>query len=142
MRKALAMAAALVVLAGSSSHADWKTVVHLSTLPVIEGAGIYSAARMLSVTDDSYSKTTAIVSLAALGTQATLGIFKLVGLRGKLANPEALTRAHRLVAYAVAVSAVAMSIAAATDKDVSDTDKGIAYAYNGVTFAPLILFEF
>jgi len=135
----LAVAGAVALSLVAVSRADWKKVVHLATLPVIEGGGIYSSVAVLNASNDPFTTAAAVSTLAALGTQATLGAITMFG---KPANYEAWARAHRLVAYAVTATAVALSVAAASDNSVDDTDKGIPHAYTGLTLVPLIVFEF
>ncbi len=140
MRRSAVVAAALLMgVAAAHVRADWKKTVHLATLPLIEAGGIYSSVAMLSSSNDPFTKAAAISTLAVLGTQATLGSITMFG---KPDNYEAWAKAHRIVAYVVTASAVALSVAAASDAKLSDTNRGITYAYTGLTLVPLIVFEF
>jgi hypothetical protein len=119
--------------------ADWKTVTHLATLPVIEGGGIYGSVKLYQATDRNVAKAAAITNISTLAATAGLGVFTL------FFNPDDYQKwqkIHRIAAYLVAGSAVWLGIQAAQETDMSETDKAITYTYTGLTFAPLILFEF
>jgi hypothetical protein len=118
---------------------NWKLVAHLSSLPLVEGGGIYSSVVALRDSDNGTTQAAAITNLSVLAVNAGLGAFTM------FAHPtrsEAFTKVHRMVGYLVGGAAVFLSVAATNDRNVNETNRAVTYAYTLTTYVPLILFEF
>jgi hypothetical protein len=117
----------------------WKKEAHFLSLPLIEGAGIYSSVRMLQDSKSSGTKASAIASLSLLGIEAGLGCFAIFGPQP---NYPKIHRIHRYVGFALSAAALWMSISAANDVNVRNNDRNIAHGYALLTAIPLIVFAF
>jgi hypothetical protein len=117
----------------------WKKEAHFLSLPVIEGAGIYSSVRLLQDSKSTVTKASAIASLCLLGTEAGLGC---VAIFGPQPNYPKVRRIHRYVAFALSAAALWMSISAANDVNVQNNDRNIAHGYAILTAVPLAAFAF
>jgi hypothetical protein len=134
-----AIVTAISIAACVSSPCAWKKEVHFLTLPFIEGSGIYSAVRILQDSKSAGTKASAITSLSLLGIEAGLGGAAIFGPQP---NYPKLRRIHRFVGFAVAASALWMSISAGNDRNVENRDRNFAYGYAMATAIPVIIFSF
>lgn len=126
------------VLLSFSSGMDKKTLAHIISIPLLDGAGIYSSVRMLN-TESANNKAAAITSLSLLGVNAGLGTLSLV------ANSENMSWArttHRIVGFLVTGASVWMAVSAGIDDDIRTGDKIVAGGFAGLTVVPLIMFSF
>lgn len=139
MKKSFCSIGFLVIISCSICFAGWQKTSHLVSLPLIEGSGIYSSVRLLSVSENAFTKTAAITNLSLLATNAAMGMVTMLGPSDNYAK---LRPWHRALGFAITASGVALSIAAANDHNVTSTDRGITYGYTGLTTVPLILFLF
>jgi hypothetical protein len=126
------------VLLSFSSGMDKKTLAHIISIPLLDGAGIYTSVRMLN-TESANNKAAAITSLSLLGVNAGLGTLSLV------ANSENMSWArttHRIVGFLVTGASVWMAVSAGIDDDIRTGDKIVAGGFAGLTVVPLIMFSF
>ena len=129
----------LCAAAFSSNCFAWKKEAHFLSLPLIEGAGIYSSVRMLQDSKSSGTKASAIASLCLLGANAGIGCTAVFGPQP---NYPKLRRIHRYVGFALSAAALWMSISAANDVNVHNSDRNIVHGYALVSAIPLIVFAF
>ena len=122
----------------TSTHAD-KAVWHYVSLPLIEGAGIYSSIKSLT-DDNSGTSTTAasITNLTLLGTNATFGLITMFSSEDARYK---LRTAHRIIGITVSAAALWLSISASVD-DVETSTRIVSYAYTGMSIIPVIMFSF
>jgi heme A synthase len=139
MRSVLTALLLFVLLHASPSY-GWKALSHYISLPLIEGAGIYTSVYALSHAEQPLTKTASGVNLALLGTNATLGLVTVFS-RGD--TSDRLRRVHRLVAYGITAAALLLSVSASVDENLrEDPVRFVSYGYAGLTAIPLILFAF
>lgn len=121
-----------------TAHAD-KAVWHYVSLPLIEGAGIYSSIKSLT-DDNSGTSTTAasITNLSLLGTNATFGMITMFSSEGARYN---LRTVHRIIGITVSAAALWLSISASVD-EVDKSAKITSYAYTGMSVVPIVMFSF
>ena len=115
-----------------------KEIGHIVSVPVIEGAGIYTSAKMIG-TGDANATAAGITNISLLAINATIGVIKVFG---NVDNYQAWKTAHRIVGYTIAGASVWMAVSAITNNNTSKLDKGIAGGYSALTFVPIILFSF
>ena len=138
MKIKLSMFISCLFLCVVSGHAD-KAVWHYVSLPLIEGAGIYSSIK--SLTDDNSgtsTKVSSITNLSLLGTNATFGMITM------FSSEEArykLRTVHRIIGITVSAAALWLSISASVD-EVDKSARIVSYAYTGMSVIPVIMFSF
>lgn len=128
----------LLILSIGLKAADTKTLAHIISIPIIEGAGIYSSIKVLQ-SDEVNSKAAGITNLSLLAVNGSLGVLTYFG---KVGDYETMRNIHRIVGYAVTGAGVWMSISSAMDKSVQKSDKFIASGYTVLTAVPIIMFTF
>jgi hypothetical protein len=129
----------LILLVLVSSCFAWKKQVHFISLPIIEGAGIYTSVRCLI---DSKSLSTQIpssVNVGLLAANAGLGIATIFTSEK---NYRIMRIVHRITGMGITAAGLWMSIAAANDKDVNNLTRNISYGYTILTTVPIIVFSF
>ena len=117
---------------------DSKTLFHIISIPVIDGAGIYSSVRCLQ-TDNTNNKASAITNLSLLGLNAGLGILSMVNQSDSYRK---LRTTHRVIGFLLSGAAVWLTVSMALDEDIARIDKGMASGYTALTAIPLVLFSF
>lgn len=129
----------LIISACIKTYAiDSKTVLHISTIPVIEGAGIYSSIKMIN-DGNSVSKASGIANISLLALNASLGSIITFG---NVPNYGKLRMIHRIVGFTALGTALWMTIAASTDDNVKSHVKYVSGAYSAMTIVPLVIFKF
>jgi len=76
----------LAVLIFATSAFAWKKEVHFITLPIIEGAGLYTSIRCLMDTRSAATQVPSITTIGLLAATATIGGFRF-------SAPRKITRA-------------------------------------------------
>jgi hypothetical protein len=115
-----------------------KGIAHIMTIPIIEGAAIYTSVNMLQ-TNKINNKAAAITNLSLLSINTGLGITKLFADES---NYSALRKAHRFVGMAVAGASVWIAASTFTDNNSNRLNKGVSAGYSTLTIVPLIMFSF
>ncbi len=123
----------------SVSANDWKTWVHISTVPLIDGGAVYSSVKIFQDSEETNTRASAVANLSVLGVQTTLGLVRLFGKEDIHPTVQLI---HRIVGYCLVGTAIWMSVAVTDDDAISGTDRGVAYGYTGLTLVPHILFTF
>lgn len=121
-----------------ASAMDGKTLAHIISVPLIEGAGIYSAVNMIQ-SDNSNSKAAGITSVSLLGLNAGLGAFTMFG---NAENYSSFRLVHRILGFAVTGAGLWMTISAATDDNIKSHVPYVAGGYTALTVVPLVIFRF
>ena len=129
----------LTVLIFATSAFAWKKEVHFITLPIIEGAGLYTSIRCLLDTRSAATQVPSITTITLLAANATIGGIAIFGPQD---NYPVLRTIHRFVGMAITAAGLWMSIAAGNDKDVNNLTRNISYGYTLVTTIPIIIFSF
>jgi hypothetical protein len=124
-----------------SVHAfGWKDISHYISLPLIEGGGIYSSVKALSVADLSTTKAAAGTNIGLLASNATLGTIAFF-LEGDARSN--IRTVHRIVGFTLTAAAVWLSIQMSVDDNMKEEPaRYISYGYAGLTVVPIILFSF
>ena len=138
MKIKLSIFVSCLVLSIVSAHAD-KAVWHYISLPLIEGAGIYSSIK--SLTDDNSgisTKAASITNLSLLGANATFGMITMFSSEDARYK---LRTAHRIIGITVSAAALWLSISASVD-EVDKSARIVSYAYTGMSVVPIIMFSF
>ena len=128
----------ICILFTISLSMDSKTLFHIISIPVIDGAGIYSSVRCLQ-TDDSNNRAAAITNLSLLGLNAGLGVLTIVNQSDSYRN---LRTTHRVIGFLLSGAAVWLTVSMIPDDDIARVDKGVAGGYTALTAVPLVLFSF
>jgi len=116
-----------------------KGLYHFISLPLIEGAGIYTSVK--SLTDDvsgPSTKAASITNLALLGTNGALGLTAMLlpeETSGKMRT------VHKIVGYTVAAASIWLAISGSVD-EIDKTTRYVSYGYGGLTLIPVIMFSF
>jgi hypothetical protein len=116
-----------------------KEIFHFISLPLIEGAGIYTSVR--SLTDDNSDQSTkaaAITNLSLLGTNGALGLITMFlkdDARLKLRTT------HRIMGFTISAASLWLSIATSVD-DIENSTQYVSYGYTAVTLIPIFTFTF
>jgi hypothetical protein len=142
MRKLLTGFAAILFVSVVIFRADaqWKTTAHIASMPLIEGAGIYSSVVALGHSETAAPKVMGIANLGLLATNATLGAITMFGsddLKPKL------TRIHRIIGCTLSAAALGLSISMSVDDGVNThTGRYVSYGYTVLTVVPIVMFSF
>ncbi|MBN1758002.1 MAG: hypothetical protein JW863_06785 [Chitinispirillaceae bacterium] len=135
------LSALIILIAGTllQIHAmDGKTVSHLITIPVIEGAGIYTSVQMIR-TGQANSTAAAITNLALIGVDAGIGAYTLFG---KPDNYGTLRMVHRIAGMVTGAAAIWLTTSAWLNSDMKTVGRGVSTGYSVMTVVPVILFSF
>jgi heme A synthase len=135
MKKTVVLA---VILCATSVFA-WKKEAHFISMPIIEGAGLYTSIRCLQDTRSLSTQIPSITTIVLLAGNAGLGATAIFGSQD---NYPMLRTIHRYLGMAVTAAALWMTIAAANDRDVNNLTRNISYGYTAVTAVPIIIFSF
>ena len=136
--KSIKMLMVVGLLIATSFSMERKTLMHMVSLPIIDGAGIYSSVRCLQSGNTS-SNAAAITSLSLLGVNAGLGMLTMASNAERYGN---FRMTHRVIGFLVSGAAIWMAASAAVDDDIAKIDKGVAGGYAALTVVPLVLFSF
>jgi hypothetical protein len=129
----------LAVLVFATSTFAWKKEAHFISLPIIEGAGLYTSIRFLMDTKSAATQVPSIATITLLAANATIGG---IAIFGPQENYPLLRTIHRFVGFGLTAAGLWMSIAAANDRDVNNLTRNISYGYTIVTTVPIIIFSF
>ncbi len=129
----------MVILCAITSVFAWKKETHFISLPLIEGAGLYSSIMLTRESGSPSTTIPAYSTMTLLCMNAAVGGFTALGPQEYYPTFRAI---HRYVGFAVTAVGLWMSIAAANDKDIRPLERNVSYAYTGLTVVPLILFSF
>ncbi|HUI92368.1 MAG TPA: hypothetical protein VLX68_09005 [Chitinivibrionales bacterium] len=129
----------LCILVFSTSTFAWKKEAHFISLPIIEGAGLYTSIRCLMDTKSAATQVPSIATITLLAGNATLGA---VSVFGPQENYPVLRTIHRYVGFGITAAALWMSVAAGNDRNVNNLTRNISYGYTAVTTVPIIIFSF
>ncbi len=141
MKKTFVAVMLVLFTAGSSSGKihSWKGRLHVATVPLIAGSGIYSSVKTLNNTNYVPARAAAITDLAILGLQAGGGLVLLISNDNL---PPVVRTIHRIVGMGVIASGLWMSIANTVDDRGSSPARYTAYTHTVLASAPLLLFSF
>jgi hypothetical protein len=128
----------VLVLIGISNGMEKKTLMHIISIPLIDGAGIYSGVQMLK-TESANNKASAITSLSLLGVNAGLGATSMFAHSENMAW---VRTTHRIVGFLVTGASIWMAVSAGVDDELRTGDKIVAGGFAGLTVVPLIMFSF
>ncbi len=128
----------MMMLVGISNGMDKKTLAHIISIPLLDGAGIYTGVQMLK-TESANNKASAITSLSLLGVNAGLGATSMFA---HSENMSWVRTTHRVVGFLVTGASVWMAVSAGVDDQIKTGDKIIAGGFAGLTVVPLIMFSF
>ena len=117
---------------------DGKTISHIVSIPVIEGAGIYSSVRMLQ-TGKPNATAAAITNFSLIGINAGIGAYTLFG---KPDDYGTFRTVHRVAGFLTGAAAVWLAASVLRDADRRSVDKGIAAGYSVMTVVPVVVFSF
>ncbi len=129
----------LVLLMFVASAFSWKKEVHFITLPIIEGAGLYTSIRCLQDTKSAATQVPSVATICLLAANSGIGAFAIFGPQD---NYPLLRAIHRYVGMGVTAAALWMTLAAANDRDVNNQTRNVSYGYTAVTAVPIIIFSF
>lgn len=129
----------LAVLIFVTSAFAWKKEAHFISLPIIEGAGLYTSIRCLLDTRSAATQVPSITTITLLAANATIGGIAIFGPQD---NYPMLRTIHRFVGMGIFAAGLWMSIAAGNDRDVNNLTRNISYGYTLVTTVPIIIFSF
>jgi hypothetical protein len=121
-----------------ASALETKTIIHLSTLPITEGLGIYSSAVMIR-DGNTNCKAAGIANISLLAINAGLGSFIAFG---KPSNYQVFARIHHLIGFTAIGASVWLTISGALDKSVPSHVKYTSGGYTIMTTVPLFIFNF
>ncbi|HEX2958742.1 MAG TPA: hypothetical protein VHO70_18045 [Chitinispirillaceae bacterium] len=127
-----------LLLAGLSNGMGKKTLMHIISIPLLDGAGIYSGVQMLQ-TESANNKASAITTLSLLGVNAGLGA---TAMFAQSENMAWVRTTHRVVGFLVTGASIWMAVSAGVDDEIRNGDKIIAGGFAGLTAVPLIMFSF
>lgn len=128
----------VLMLIGISNGMGTKTLMHIISIPLLDGAGIYTGVQMLK-TENANNKASAITSLSLLGVNAGLGATSMFA---HSENMGWVRTTHRVVGFLVTGTSIWMAVSAGVDKDIRTGDKIVAGGFAGLTAVPLIMFSF
>ena len=117
-----------------------KELFHYISLPLIEGAGIYTSIRAL--TDDNSEPSTdaaAITNLALLGTNGALGLTTIFLEDDARYNMRTI---HRIMGFTISAASLWLSVATSIDDDIEQSTPYVSYGYSAVTLIPIFTFSF
>jgi hypothetical protein len=129
----------LAVLISATSAFAWKKEAHFISLPIIEGAGLYTSIRCLMDTKSAATQVPSTTTITLLAANATIGGIAIFGPQD---NYPVLRTIHRFVGMGLTAAGIWMSIAAGNDKNVNNLTRNISYGYTLVTTVPIIIFSF
>nr|CAI78690.1 hypothetical protein [uncultured Gammaproteobacteria bacterium] len=143
MKRMISLFAITIALAVSASAAPVKLIMHLASIPIIDGAGIYSSINFIQHGDLVATKALGVTSISLLAVNGGLGVLKMAGPDDW--KPQ-VRHFHRIVGFVVTVAAVSMSVSASLDKGL-DNNTGkigryVSYGYSALTVVPLVIFSF
>ena len=141
MKKLLLVLVMVLFIAGKSLGKiySWRGGLHVATVPLIIGGGIYSSANTLKNTDNGVSRAAAISDLVTLGLQAGVGLTILISNDDL---PPVVRTIHRIIGVGIIASGVWLSIANSVDNRVPSKARYTAYGYTVLAVEPLLLFSF
>ena len=128
----------IAFLTAVSFSMESKTLMHIISIPIIDGTGIYTSVKCFQ-TGNTNNKAAAITNLSLLGVNASLGAMTMLGNQDSY---QKLRTTHRIVGFLVTGAAIWMAVSAGLDDDIVKVDKGVAGGYAALTVVPLLLFSF
>ena len=128
----------LFTMASDVVSLDNKTLTHIATIPVTEGLGIYSSARVIS-DGNGTSKAMGIANISLLAINAGLGSYILFG---KPSHYNTLRMIHHIMGFTAIGTALGMTIAASLDNKVPTHVKYVSGGYTLMTTVPIFVFNF
>lgn len=121
-----------------SYSAETKTILHLATVPVIEGLGVYSS--VMAVKDgNNQCKAAGITAISLLAINAGLGAFTYFGKSDEYGK---LRTIHRIIGFTAATAGLWLTIASADDSRVKSHVKYTSGAYTLTASVPIFIFKF
>lgn len=120
------------------SALETKTILHISTIPVTEGLGIYSSAIMIKE-GNTNCKVSGITNIALLAINAGLGSFIAFG---KPSDYETFARIHHIVGYTAIGASVWLTLSGVLDKSIPSHVKYTSGGYTAMTTVPIFIFNF
>jgi len=139
MIRTLSLSLALLLTTAVSSS-GWEEIAHYVSLPIIDGAGLYSSIYSLQKSDQAYTKASAIGVISTIAGTSVAGSLALFG--PEQSRP-VFRKIHRIAGFVTTAAALSLSIAASIDENINGHAAQYAsYGYTGLTCVPLILFRF
>jgi hypothetical protein len=128
----------LLISVSRVSALETKTILHLSTIPVTEGLGIYSSAVIIK-DGNTNCKAAGITNITLLAINAGLGSFIAFG---KPSNYATFARIHHIIGFTAIGASVWLAVSGALDKSVPSHVKYTSGGYAAMTTVPLFIFNF
>jgi hypothetical protein len=143
MKRLIGLIAVALIFASAVSAAPVKLIMHLASIPVIDGTGIYSSVNFIQHGDLTATKTLGITNISLLAVNAGLGVLKIAGPDDWKPQVRLI---HRIVGFVVTAAAIGMSVSASLDKGLNNNTgiigRYLSYGYSALTVVPLIIFSF
>ena len=129
-----------VLLLSSVANAGARKVIHIIDIPIIDAAGIYTAAKVFNNADLVSTKASAGTSMGLLAVQSAFGALTMAKLDQK---KPAIRKIHRALSFALTGASVWMAVSTSLD----DGTKGrpeqfTSYVFGGAVLIPVIMFSF
>lgn len=137
-RTLVAISILIALLSGNVTALNKKTIIHLSTIPITEGLGIYSSVKMIG-DGNAGSRAAGITNISILAINAGLGSFIAFG---KPSNFNTLRLIHHVIGFTAIGTALWLTVAASTDQKVDTHVKFVAGGYTAMTTVPIFIFNF
>jgi len=136
----LKSAVLLVMFVCAIANAGARKVVHIIDIPIIDAAGIYTAANVFGNAELVSTKASAGTSMGLLAVQSAFGALTMAKLDQK---KPAIRKIHRALSFALTGASVWMAVSTSLD----DGTKGrpeqfTSYVFGGAVLIPVIMFSF
>jgi hypothetical protein len=120
------------------SALESKVIIHMSTLPVTEGLGIYSSAIMIR-DGNANCKAAGITNISLLALNAGLGSFIAFG---KPSNYQTFARIHHIIGFTAIGASLWLTVSGTLEKSVPSHVRYTSGGYTLMTTVPLFIFNF
>jgi hypothetical protein len=128
----------IALLSGNVNALNKKTIIHLSTIPITEGLGIYSSVKMIG-DGNAGSRAAGITNISILAINAGFGSFIAFG---KPTNFNTLRLIHHVIGFTAIGTALWLTVAASNDHNVDSHVKFVSGGYTAMTTVPIFIFNF
>lgn len=128
------------IMPGHNLFAENKSIIHIASLPVIEGLGIYTSVYVLHHSDSTLSRAAAAGNICFLAAGLAGGAAAMFGPEQKY---DKIRKLHRILGYAAFTGAGVLSYAVSIDPSIKGTPAQFtAYGYNLAVCFPLLYMRF
>lgn len=130
----------LFIFISGFGFAENNFIGHLTTIPIIEGTGIYSTVSAFIYSDNVFTRVSSITCLSVLSTNVILGIVNAITIRKKESKIRLI---HRIVGYINVASAIVFNVASSIDEQLDNKPtRYVGYAYTTWSTIPIFTFRF